>query len=97
MSQYYDPSRMVIAGVNVDHQKMVELAEKHFVNAKTTWTPSGVPSPDKSVAQFTGGVVKVRACIYHQYCQHPLSSPLLSQLPTSLLSPSSPPLLVPSI
>lgn len=63
MARYYDPSRMVIAGVNVDHQKIVELAKKYFVNAKSTWVPNS-KSPDESVAQFTGGVIKVCQKLY---------------------------------
>ncbi|CAB3996867.1 mitochondrial-processing peptidase subunit alpha-like [Paramuricea clavata] len=57
MSRYYDPSRMVIAAVNVNHEEVVELARKYFVNPRTTWSQDNEALPDKSVAQFTGGVI----------------------------------------
>ena len=59
MSRYYDPSRMVVAAVNVDHNEIVDLARKYFVNTRTTWTQGDHALPDKSVAQFTGGVITV--------------------------------------
>ena len=59
MSRYYDPSRMVIAAVNVNHEEIVELARKYFVNPRTTWSQDSEALPDKSVAQFTGGVITV--------------------------------------
>ena len=64
MKQYlaslYKPSRMVLTGVNVNHDSFVELARKHFVGAPTSW--EGVePKPvDQSVAQYTSFDVKVR-------------------------------------
>ena len=59
MGRYYHPSRMVIAAVNVNHNEIVELARKYFVNARTTWKQDSIALPDKSVAQFTGGVITV--------------------------------------
>ena len=32
LSHYYTPQRMVLAGVGVDHDELVSLAEEHFVN-----------------------------------------------------------------
>ena len=32
LSHYYTPQRMVLAGVGVDHDELVRLAEEHFVN-----------------------------------------------------------------
>ena len=61
MPRYYNPSRMVIAAVNVNHDEIVDLARKYFVNAETTWTREDDAFPDKSVAQFTGGVITVCA------------------------------------
>ena len=51
---------MVVAAVNVDHNEIVDLARKYFVNARTTWTQDDHALPDRSVAQFTGGVITVR-------------------------------------
>jgi hypothetical protein len=52
---------MVIAAVNVNHEEIVELARKNFVNARTTWQEDNQALSDKSVAQFTGGVITVCA------------------------------------
>ena len=68
MAQYYQPSRMVIAGVNVDHDEIVELARKYFVNQKTTWIQDNETLPDQSVAQFTGGVIVV--CLLRTLISH---------------------------
>ena len=32
LSHYYTPRRMVLAGVGVDHEELVSLAEEHVVN-----------------------------------------------------------------
>lgn len=32
LSHYYTPQRMVLAGVGVDHDELVSLAEEHLVN-----------------------------------------------------------------
>lgn len=66
---HHTPSRMVVAGVGVDHDEFVKYVEKHFANAPSTWDletiqNSSVTSVDTSVAQYTGGVVKVRE-IHH--------------------------------
>ena len=59
LSSLYRPPRMVLTGVNVDHDGFVELARKYFVDAPTSW--EGVePKPvDQSVAQYTSYDVKV--------------------------------------
>lgn len=60
MKRYYQPSRIVIAGVNVDHQHLVELTNDNFVNKSPMWYREGeaTESPDRSIAQYTGGIVK---------------------------------------
>lgn len=60
LASLYQPARMVLTGVNVDHEAFVDLARKHFVDAPTSW--EGVePKPvDQSVAQYTSHDVKVR-------------------------------------
>ena len=52
---------MVIAGVNVDHQHLIELTKTFFVERKPVWYKEGqeLESPDRSIAQYTGGIVKV--------------------------------------
>lgn len=65
MKLYHDPSRMVLAGVGVDHDELVELAEKHFNQNKPIWQKDAslvgnlsLNQIDNSVAQYTGGMKK---------------------------------------
>jgi hypothetical protein len=67
LSQHYTPERMVVAGVGVDHDKLCDAVQKHFVDKKAIWeSDRGLFSPhknitvDDSVAQYTGGLVQVR-------------------------------------
>ena len=52
---------MVVAGVNVDHEDLVELTRKYFVESKPIWHKEGevIKAPDESLTQYTGGIVKV--------------------------------------
>lgn len=59
IATHYTPDRMVLAGVGVEHARFVELAEKYFVDSKTTWTESDVMTVDGSISQYTGGHCKV--------------------------------------
>ncbi|GLV41112.1 uncharacterized protein CBL_04636 [Carabus blaptoides fortunei] len=65
LSQHYTPKRMVIAGVGVEHQKLVEATQKYFVDLKTAWEMDPALANknrqitiDNSVAQYTGGFVQ---------------------------------------
>ena len=54
MKEFYQPERMVLAGVGIDHKTLVDLGKKYF----------SVPKSDKQViednkAVWTGGVVMV--------------------------------------
>ena len=55
------PSRMVVAGVNVDHEELVRLTRKFFMETRPVWHEEGatIQQPDKSLAQYTGGIIKV--------------------------------------
>lgn len=60
---HHTPSRMVVAGVGVDHDDLVRHTEKYFTQ-QSTWDRenvknTGVNAVDKSVAQYTGGEVRV--------------------------------------
>jgi len=68
-SQYH-PSRMALAGVGIEHDALVECAQKYFVEEKAIWEEdtsltsdgSGQQRPhaaDQSVAQYTGGLIQV--------------------------------------
>jgi len=57
LSHYYTPQRMVLAGVGVDHDELVSLAEEHLVNQKPAWNCQ--EQCDESTAQYTGGLVSL--------------------------------------
>lgn len=66
LSQHYTPKRMVIAGVGVEHERLVDVAEKYFIEQAPIWetekelftSPKDL-SIDESIAQYTGGFVQV--------------------------------------
>ena len=53
LAAHYTPSRMVLTGVNVDHQQLLDLANQHFVGAKTSWEGVESRRVDQSIAQYT--------------------------------------------
>ncbi|KAK9511456.1 hypothetical protein O3M35_000108 [Rhynocoris fuscipes] len=56
---HYVPNRMVIAGVGIEHNKLVESVERYFVDKPPIWgTKEDTRKVDNSVAQYTGGLVK---------------------------------------
>jgi processing peptidase subunit alpha len=64
MNSYYDPKRVVLAGVGIDHDTLVSMAEKNFITKSPIWTENKsliYPSKgmDCSIAQYTGGLVTV--------------------------------------
>ncbi|XP_075554383.1 mitochondrial-processing peptidase subunit alpha isoform X4 [Dermacentor variabilis] len=65
LSHHFTPSRMVVAGVGVDHTALVEAVHRYFVEQVPIWqdNPELIldprMEPDASIAQYTGGVVKV--------------------------------------
>ncbi|XP_065917330.1 mitochondrial-processing peptidase subunit alpha-like [Dysidea avara] len=60
IASHYTPDRMMLAGVGVDHEQFVELAEKYFVNPKTSWDSSDMIPVDGSISQYTGGHCKIK-------------------------------------
>ena len=60
IAAHYHPARMVLAGVNVDHNQFVELARNWFGEPRPTWEGRDVQPIDQSISQYTGGEVKVR-------------------------------------
>ena len=61
LSSHYIPRRMVLAGVNVDHDQLVELAQRNFVDPPTSWEEVEGKPVDQSISQYTSGEVKVRS------------------------------------
>lgn len=62
---HHTPSRMVVAGVGVDHDELVKYVEKYF-SMDSTWNleplkNASINTVDNSVAQYTGGEIKVRS------------------------------------
>lgn len=57
MRNHYTPERMVIAGVGIDHQQLVDSVQKHFVDKKPIWKDYPAKKVDSSLAQYTGGLI----------------------------------------
>ncbi|XP_066569127.1 mitochondrial-processing peptidase subunit alpha [Amia ocellicauda] len=55
---YYSPERMVLAGVGVEHEQLVQCARKYLLSVKPVWGSGKPGSVDRSVAQYTGGIIK---------------------------------------
>jgi len=56
LSAYHRPERMVIAGIGVDHDQLVESVQRHFVDTAPSWRTDSRVVSDQSVAQYTGGL-----------------------------------------
>lgn len=50
---------MVLAGVGVEHEHLVECARKYLLGVQPAWGAPEMVDIDRSVAQYTGGIVKV--------------------------------------
>uniref|UniRef100_A0A8C9K0V0 Alpha-MPP n=1 Tax=Panthera tigris altaica TaxID=74533 RepID=A0A8C9K0V0_PANTA len=59
LRNYYTPDRMVLAGVGVEHEHLVECARKYLLGTQPAWGCEKAVDVDRSVAQYTGGVVKL--------------------------------------
>lgn len=66
LAQLYDPKRIVLAGVGVDHQTLLDAAKGPWNDALPTWKRNPgllgsepVKPIDTSIAQYTGGEVAV--------------------------------------
>ncbi|XP_014260575.1 mitochondrial-processing peptidase subunit alpha [Cimex lectularius] len=59
LKSHYHPKRMVVAGVGIDHNQLVEAVQKHFVENEPIWGKGeSTTKVDESLAQYTGGIVK---------------------------------------
>uniref|UniRef100_A0A8C6E4G2 Mitochondrial-processing peptidase subunit alpha n=1 Tax=Moschus moschiferus TaxID=68415 RepID=A0A8C6E4G2_MOSMO len=59
LRNYYTPDRMVLAGVGVEHAQLVECARKYLLGTCPAWGAGAPVHVDRSVAQYTGGIVKL--------------------------------------
>ncbi|XP_054988357.1 mitochondrial-processing peptidase subunit alpha [Sorex araneus] len=57
LRNYYTPDRMVLAGVGMEHEHLVECARKYLLGAQPAWGRGPAAAVDRSVAQYTGGIV----------------------------------------
>ncbi|XP_014233207.1 mitochondrial-processing peptidase subunit alpha [Trichogramma pretiosum] len=65
LKNHYTPKRMVVAGVGVEHARLVDAVQKYFVDQKAIWDedPSLILPDrtkhfvDESIAQYTGGYI----------------------------------------
>lgn len=60
LQNYYTPDRMVLAGVGIEHEQLVECARKYLLGVDPVWRSEKPKQVDKSVAQYTGGIIKVK-------------------------------------
>ncbi|KAM3825440.1 mitochondrial-processing peptidase subunit alpha-like isoform 2-T2 [Vipera latastei] len=56
LRNYYTPDRMVLAGVGIEHQ--LDCARKYFLGTVPAWGSGKAEEVDKSVTQYTGGILK---------------------------------------
>ncbi|XP_019396476.1 PREDICTED: mitochondrial-processing peptidase subunit alpha [Crocodylus porosus] len=59
LKNYYTPDRMVLAGVGIEHEQLVECAKKYLLGVNPVWGSAKSKDIDRSVAQYTGGIIKV--------------------------------------
>ncbi|XP_020345277.1 mitochondrial-processing peptidase subunit alpha-like isoform X2 [Oncorhynchus nerka] len=59
LRSYYCPERMVLAGVGIEHEQLVACARKYLLDVKPVWGASTPTNVDLSVAQYTGGIVRM--------------------------------------
>ncbi|CAL1684432.1 unnamed protein product [Lasius platythorax] len=64
LKYHYVPSRMVVAGVGVEHDDLVHAVNKYFVDQKPIWEeqtdlilPNNANTVDRSIAQYSAGYV----------------------------------------
>ncbi|XP_033642962.1 mitochondrial-processing peptidase subunit alpha-like [Asterias rubens] len=60
LHNYHTPKRVVLAGVGMEHQQLVDYANEHFVGVTPSWESSELTgkdsSVDRSTAQYIGGL-----------------------------------------
>jgi processing peptidase subunit alpha len=59
MKEFYRPERMVLAGVGIDHEKLVDLGKKYFSVPKSDKKNIDEQNIKDNKAVWTGGVVTV--------------------------------------
>ncbi|XP_050423828.1 mitochondrial-processing peptidase subunit alpha [Adelges cooleyi] len=59
MKNHYEPERIVVGGVGVNHEKLVDSVQKYFVDQKPIWNNEKLDTitVDNSIPQYTGGII----------------------------------------
>jgi len=66
MQTYYTPNNIVVAGVGVEHQMIVDLSKEYFDFPNSTWSTESFKGksnpilPDTTKAEYIGGMAKVK-------------------------------------
>lgn len=60
LRDYYTPNRMVLAGVGIEHEQLVDCARRYLLGATPVWGSGKAKDVDRSIAQYTGGILKVK-------------------------------------
>ena len=63
--RHHTPERTVLAGVGVDHDELVKLAQEYFLTKRPIWEENKdvldlSRDRDLSISQYTGGYLPVR-------------------------------------
>ncbi|XP_018322228.1 mitochondrial-processing peptidase subunit alpha [Agrilus planipennis] len=84
LNLYHSPRRMVVAGVGVEHERLVRCVEKFFVDEPPIWVKDksliiddNKIKVDSSLAQYTGGII-TEECEIPQFASAGL--PILSHV-----------------
>jgi processing peptidase subunit alpha len=90
MKTYFRPPRIVVSGVGVEHNELVDLTKMYFENSKSAWDENdfnltGPSEPDQSVAKYTGGYLKEEKD-FGQFNSGPLPVPNLAHIALGLES-----------
>ncbi|UYV73113.1 PMPCA [Cordylochernes scorpioides] len=92
LRDHFTPSRMVVAGVGVEHQALVEAVSRHFVEKAPIWEQeaSAEPrqQPDTQAALYTGGLMTLQKDLSHVSPGPTAAIPELAHLVVGLESSS---------
>ena len=65
MKEFYRPERMVLAGVGVDHEQLVDVGKRYFSVPKSDDKIIGEQNNQENKAVWTGGVIMVIRLTYY--------------------------------
>ena len=70
MNSYHTPDRTVLAGVGIEHDDLVKLAEEYFMKKTPIWEEHKEildlsREKDLSISQYTGGYLPVSILFQH--------------------------------